>query len=307
MPSEAAIPGLQRVVVSAPFGNYVQPAGTTPTMGTFTLARRRGRVGAILRTVRPYPKLGAWVNRIGLRNPGISWLEGKAARGYGLADKLVSVHGFNEEEWAELVDRGAALKPLGLELNMSCPNVAHQAPPAGLFAHAAACGVPVVVKLPPLRFRPMLDAAVAAGLRAFHCCNTLPVKGGGMSGRPLKPLALEVIEKLRALPGGEALTIIGGGGIQEADDLDEYAAVGADHFALGTVLMSPVVLFSHARVKPFLERARELAERPRQATDESDGSDGAAEAGHAPGRSLSSDASDPSVACSDQNRDASHA
>ncbi len=210
--SEPAIPGLRRVVVSAPFGNYVQPGHTTPTMGTFTLARRRGRVGAILRTVRPYPKLGAWVNRIGLRNPGISWLEGKAAKGYALDDKLVSVHGFNDDEWAELVDRGAALSPLGLELNMSCPNVAHQAPPAGLFARAAACGVPVVVKLPPLRFRPMVDAALAAGLRAFHCCNTLPVKGGGMSGRPLKPLSLEVIEKLRAMPGGSRLTIIGGGG-----------------------------------------------------------------------------------------------
>ena len=229
-------------------------------MGTFTLARRRGRVGAILRTVRPYPKLGAWVNRIGLRNPGISWLEGKAAKGYGLADKLVSVHGFDDDEWAELVDRGAALEPLGLELNMSCPNVAHRRRPTGLFEHAAACGVPVVVKLPPLRFRPMFDAAIDAGLRAFHCCNTLPVKGGGMSGRPLKPLALEVIEKLRAMSGGSRLTIIGGGGIQEADDLDEYAAVGADHFALGTVLMSPVVLFSHARVKPFLERAERLRE-----------------------------------------------
>ena len=103
----------------------------------------------------------------------------------------------------ELVDRGAVLKPLGLELNMSCPNVAHQVPPAGLFAHAAACGVPVVVKLPLLRFRPMLDAAVAAGLLAFHCCNTLPVKGGGMSGRPLKPLAPEVIEKLLCCPAAK--------------------------------------------------------------------------------------------------------
>lgn len=230
-------------------------------MGTFTLARRRGRVGAILRTVRPYPKLGAWVNRIGLRNPGIAWLEGRAARGRGLADKLVSVHGFDDGEWAELVDRGAALEPLGLELNMSCPNVAHQEPPAGLFQRAAACGVPVVVKLPPLRFRPMAEAALDAGLRAFHCCNTLPVKGGGMSGRPLMPLSLEAIEKLRALPGGDALTLIGGGGIQDAADLDGYAAAGADHFALGTVLMSPLVLLTHARVKPFLEKADALTSR----------------------------------------------
>lgn len=250
------------MVVSAPFGNYVQPKGTTATMGTFTLARRRGRVGAILRTVRPYPRLGAWVNRIGLKNPGIAWLEGKAAGGYALADKLVSVHGFDNDEWSQLVDRAAALKPLGLELNMSCPNVAHQEPPAGLFERAAACGVPVVVKLPPLRFRPMVEAALAAGLRGFHCCNTLPVKGGGMSGRPLKPLSLEAIEKLRAMPGGADLTLLGGGGIQDADDLDEYAAAGADHFALGTILMSPVVLLSHARVKPFLQRAEALAPSP---------------------------------------------
>ena len=258
MPTDPAIPGLRRVLVSAPWGNYVQPAGCTATMGTFTLARRRGRVGAVLRTVRPYPRLGAWVNRIGLRNPGIGWLEGKAAGGYTLGDKLVSVHGFDDGQWAQLVDRAAALRPLGLELNMSCPNVAHQDPPAGLFQRAAACGVPVAVKLPPLRFRPMLDAALDAGLRAFHCCNTLPVNGGGMSGRPLKPLSLEVVEKLRALPGGGELTLIGGGGIREPADLDDYAEAGADHFALGTVLMSPLVLLSHARVRPLLERAAAL-------------------------------------------------
>ena len=183
----------------------------------------------------------------------------------------MSVHGFDDAEWAELVDRAAALDPLGIELNMSCPNVKHQEPPAGLFERAAACGVPVVVKLPPLRFRPMLDAALDAGLRAFHCCNTLPVEGGGMSGRPLKPLSLEVIEKLRAGPGGGGLTIVGGGGIQEPDDLDDYAAAGADHFALGTVLMSPLVLLTHARVKPFLKRAETLAGQEGKPQRDADG------------------------------------
>ena len=72
---------VKRLIISAPFGNYLQPEGTTPTLGTFTLARRPGRIQRIIRTVRWYPRIGAWVNRIGLRNPGIDWLAARAEAG----------------------------------------------------------------------------------------------------------------------------------------------------------------------------------------------------------------------------------
>jgi len=75
-----AVPRLRPLIVSAPFGNYIQPAGCTATLGTFTALRRGGvinRAWRVLLTVRYYRRMKAWVNRIGLRNPGIDWLVGK--------------------------------------------------------------------------------------------------------------------------------------------------------------------------------------------------------------------------------------
>jgi len=86
------------LIISAPFGNYIQPPGATPTLGTFTLADRPGRVRRVLATVRYYRRLGAWVNKIGLRNPGIDWLVQRVeSDGINVADKLVSIHGFEPD------------------------------------------------------------------------------------------------------------------------------------------------------------------------------------------------------------------
>lgn len=264
----APVPALQPLIISAPFGNYIQPTGTSPTLGTFTALARPGRVWRILRTVRYYRRLGAWVNRIGLRNPGIDWLARHAAAGkVDLADKLVSIHGFDGMQWSLLLDKTAALHPGGIELNMSCPNVGEVDWPADLFDRAVATGSPIVVKLPPINYQIIADRALDAGVRAFHCCNTLPVPGGGLSGEPLKPLALECIHRLRGEIAGDRadeLLLIGGGGIREPDDIDAYAAAGVRHFALGTKVMHPRYLFSTAPLKPLLDRARAHQEQPPQ-------------------------------------------
>ena len=241
---------LRPLVISAPFGNYVQPAGLTPTVGTFTALRRRGRVQQIVKTVRWYPWKGAWVNRIGLRNPGLAWYAGKVAAGrIDPSGQLVSIHGFDDAEWGKLVPEAAALKPLGMELNMSCPNVGHINWPAELFADAvaagAAHGVGVVVKLPPVNWEQMAAQAVDAGVRAFHCCNTLPVAKGGMSGKPLLPVALGVVRAMRER-FGDSLRLIGGGGITGPRDVAAYREAGADHYALGTKVMNPRYLVSGA-------------------------------------------------------------
>jgi dihydroorotate dehydrogenase len=250
------VPGLKPLVVSAPFGNYIQPAGATPTLGTFTLHRRPGRLWQVIRTVRYRRGIKAWVNRIGLRNPGIDWLADRAARGRtAVSDKIVSIHGFDGDQWAALLDRVGRIRPLAVELNMSCPNVGEIDWPPELFSRALDSGVPVIVKLPPVNYEQMAEQAVSAGVRAFHCCNTLPVPEGGMSGRPLQPVALKCIRDLRGKPFGAELTIIGGGGVYELSDIDIYADAGADHVALGTKTMNPVHLLSHRGLRPFVEKA----------------------------------------------------
>ncbi|MBI1369794.1 MAG: hypothetical protein GC162_14205 [Planctomycetes bacterium] len=248
------------LIISAPFGNYVQPAGCTPTLGTFTAAARPGRLWRIVKTVRYYPRLKAWVNKIGLRNPGVDWLaERVAGGGIDVADKIVSIHGFVAEDWWKLLDVMAGLKPLAVELNMSCPNVGHIDWPPELFARAVGTGLTVIAKLPPVNYQVMFAQAAEAGVRMFHCCNTLPVPAGGVSGAPLKPVALACIREI--ISRRDDLTIIGGGGIRTEADIDDYAAAGARHFAVGTKVFNPTYLLTHGPLAPLIKRAGEHVNR----------------------------------------------
>lgn len=256
-------PALEPTVISAPFGNYIQPAHATPTLGTFTAQRRPGRFWRVLRTVRYYRRLSAWVNRIGLRNPGMPWLvERVEADRIDVSDKIVSIHGFNRDEWLALLEQGTRIAPRAIELNMSCPNVGEVDWPDDLFERAVATGVPIIVKLPPINYELMLAQSLDAGVRAYHCCNTLPVPAGGLSGAPLKPLSLRCVRDLRAGNHGEELRIIGGGGIRTTADIDDYHTAGADHIALGTVTMNPMLLLTHYRITPLIEHARSSKEGP---------------------------------------------
>lgn len=258
------MPNLQPLIISAPFGNYIQPDGATPTLGTFTALRRPGRLWRIVRTVRYSPSLGAWVNKIGLRNPGIDWLAARARAGkVDLSDKLVSVHGFDENEWDRLTGIAAELRPLGVELNMSCPNVGHVNWPGWLFSRAlercAAAGALLVVKVPPVNDAEMVRQALGAGVRVLHCCNTIPVPAGGVSGKPLKPVAIQCLRNARATAermGVHDVRIIGGGGITTAGDVDDYADAGADHVAIGTKCFNPRTLFGDGVLRPLIEHAR---------------------------------------------------
>lgn len=253
---------LQPLIISAPFGNYIQPNGATPTLGTFTLLRRPGRVWRVLKTVRYRPSQRAWVNKIGLRNPGIDWLANRVKQSRcDVSDKIVSIHGFDADQWMQLLDRIDGIQPMAVELNMSCPNVGEIDWPSELFTRAVQAGgaaVSVVVKLPPVNYEVMVEQAVAAGIKTFHCCNTLPVPEGGMSGKPLQPKSLDCIRNLRSKPFGQDLTLIGGGGVYEISDIDTFVKAGADRVALGTKTMNPLLLLSHRSLRPFVDEAHRL-------------------------------------------------
>jgi dihydroorotate dehydrogenase len=97
----------------------------------------------------------------------------------------------------------------------------------------------VIAKLPPLDWRALASRLYAEGVRHFHACNTLPTPRGGLSGKPLKPLALSVVRDLRQAFGG-SVVIVGGGGVTTPEDALEYREAGADHVAAGSVLLSPL-------------------------------------------------------------------
>ena len=258
---------MHRLIISAPFGNYIQPNGVTATLGTFTAKGRPGRLWRIIKTLRFNPRLQSWVNSIGLRNPGLPWLLGRARAGrVQVSDKIVSIHGFDAGEWHELITQLEELKPLAMELNLSCPNIGEIDWPEDLFAWAMASGILPIAKLPPVQYELILEQALAAGVRWFHCCNTLSTPAGGLSGAPLKPISLACIRRVQELTPetirGE-LRIIGGGGIRQLGDIDDYADAGVHHVAVGTKVMNPRYLFGTSALQPLIERAELcLGDRP---------------------------------------------
>ncbi|WP_428389502.1 hypothetical protein [Mucisphaera sp.] len=255
---------LEPILISAPFGNYIQPAGATPTLGTFTPKARGGRVWRIVKTVRYSFSLDAWTNRIGLRNPGMPWLVKQAKAGRKkVTHTLVSIHGFDRADWSSLIAMAADINPLAIELNMSCPNVGEASSDDGLFDEAVASAVPVVVKLPPVRFQAMAEQALAAGVWGFHACNTLPVRGGGMSGAPLHPIALRCVQDLRQLATGTATRIIGGGGITRTHHIDAFIDAGAHYVALGTKTMDPRLLVTDGPVRELIAHAHNKIPKPK--------------------------------------------
>lgn len=224
-------------IFSAPFGNYLHWPNTTRTYGTFTMNPRPGRIKQILKTVRYYPRAKAWINQIGLRNPGMDHFFHNLPK--DLSQSIVSIHGFDLEEWYHLSNICAKFKPLYYEMNLSCPNVIHTVSPQQALKAFLLYQGPnqIIVKLSPVDYETTADIAYNMGIRIFHACNTIPTPTGGISGKPLKPFSIKAIKYLYQRYSD--ITIIGGGGITTIEDVKDYMKAGANHVSFGSVLMLP--------------------------------------------------------------------
>ncbi len=210
----------------------------------------------------PPPRLaetaGGLLNSIGLANPGAeAWIRDvlPSLRDIG-TPLVVNVAGHDIDDFAALADRFAKEAGVAaLELNMSCPNVAHGLDFSTDAAIArrvvervrAATELPLIAKLSPnvTDIRPIAEAVVAGGATAISAINTYvgmaidwrrrrPVLGagtGGLSGPAIKPLALRIVHLLRRTVD---VPIIGIGGIQDADDAMEFLVAGASAIQVGT-------------------------------------------------------------------------
>ena len=220
----------------------------------------------VTKTITPLPREGnappriaetahGMLNAIGLANPGRqAFLDQTLPR---LARELdvpiwVSVGGFCAADYAETCSRLAGDTVAAVELNLSCPNVDEAADSAAEIV--AACRAATSLRLyatlsaahPDVAS--VAEAVAAAGADGLSLINTLratafdaglrPVLArgsGGLSGPSLKPVALHAVHACYAATG---LPIVGMGGIADGRDALEFAAAGARHVALGTVLFS---------------------------------------------------------------------
>lgn len=218
---------LKTYVISPPFGNWISWPNATPVRGTFTLEPRPGLIKHAVRTIRPVN--GGWVNRVGLRNPGITSVRFRTGPMYSIA-------GINDGDWERMFD----LIPAGtlVEVNLGCPNV-HDYGIEPYVLEEYCRKFKVSVKIPPTKSAfELAEMAVNVGTHFLHCCNTLPTERGGESGRRLREITIPIIKRVHSKYPNVA--IIGGGGIYSRDHVFQYAVAGARHFSLATVWFNPL-------------------------------------------------------------------
>jgi len=210
------------------------------------------------------------LNAIGLANIG---LERFCAETLGLLERMaapvfVNVAGKTVAEYVTVASRLSEFSQIaGLELNISCPNVAEGGISFGTDAGQVsrlvgavrqACPKTfLIVKLTPnvTDITVPARAAVEAGADCLSLINTLrgmaidiescsAVLGnrtGGLSGPAIKPVALYMVDRVyREVAQTAGIPIIGLGGIANATDALEFIIAGATAVGVGTaVLVDP--------------------------------------------------------------------
>jgi dihydroorotate dehydrogenase (NAD+) catalytic subunit len=205
---------------------------------------------------------GGMINRIGLQNVGIEAFVSEkmpAIAPYQIP-VLPNLAGSSIDEYVTMTERLEGVPGIaGLELNVSCPNVAHGGIEFGTDPHLlerlvaavrARTRRPLVVKLTPIPslVADLARAVEAAGGDVLSAINTLPAASvsahfesgklvartvrGGLSGPAIKPLALRCVAEARRACG---LPVIGLGGIRSLEDVLEFLAVGASAVQIGTM------------------------------------------------------------------------
>jgi len=222
---------------------------------TFTLNPREGYAPPVLVELRS----GGFLNAIGLANPGVEGIKPiiERARLHGKS-VIVSISGNGPEEFTRVAEKAEEYGASAVELNLSCPHVKGYGLELGSDPSAAysvvrevssVIRVPVIVKL-GLTERVVESAgrALEAGARALTLINTIralaidvyslkPVLSniyGGLSGTPIKPIALRVVYDVYREYSAE---IIGCGGISSWIDVAEFILAGARAVQVGSALL----------------------------------------------------------------------
>jgi len=227
--------------------------------------------GVIPKTVTAAPRAGntpprtvetasGMLNAIGLDNDGLEhFLAHHLPYLRTLPTAVVgNIAGKSEDEFVHMATRvrEAGQGLAGLELNLSCPNVA-----GGLdFAtdpevtarivrkcRDACPDLPLIAKLTPnvTDITRIAKAAADGGADAVSAVNTFvgmavdwrrrrPILGnvtGGLSGPAIKPLALRAVWRIAQL---KAIPVVAVGGIATLDDVMEFLVVGAAAVQIGT-------------------------------------------------------------------------
>lgn len=199
------------------------------------------------------------LNAIGLQNIGVeAFLKEKLPFLKRYNTKIIAnFYGENQEQYVRVAEKLNNVSGIaGLEMNISCPNVAKGGLAFGtnpgkteelVRAVKKVTSLPLIVKLSPnvSDIVVMAKAAVNGGADVLSVINTLlgmaiDVKSkrpllanvtGGLSGPAIKPVALRMVWQVAQVVD---IPIIGIGGIMNASDALEFLIAGASAVQIGT-------------------------------------------------------------------------
>ncbi len=200
------------------------------------------------------------LNSVGLQNPGVRGLMADSGEYLkGLADKgtavICQVAGHSVEEYVAAVELYEELAPFaaGLEINISCPNIAAGGCAMGSTPEGAAEVIravrphtkkPLLVKMAPARVVDVAKALEAEGADILTVINSISGMSidvntrksklsrptGGMSGPALHPIAVRMVWEVH---NAVSLPIVGVGGVMSGKDAAEFILAGASSVSVG--------------------------------------------------------------------------
>ena len=200
---------------------------------------------------------GGWMNAVGLSNPGASNFA-KMIEPNVDVPIIVSLVGSIPKDFEMMINEFKNCNVTAFELNLSCPHVAKVGLEVGddpelvkkiVTTVKNSTTSPVIAKvgLGTTNYLNTVKTAIDSGIDAITAINTVramaidvetqrPIlsnKYGGLSGTPIKPIALRCVYEISSKYD---IPIIGCGGISTWEDAIEFFLAGASAIQLGSAI-----------------------------------------------------------------------
>ncbi len=250
------------------------PSGIVTVISSHNQAEKAGAGLVIIKSItvnkrigNPIPRVvrysSGFINSVGLTNPGLK--QGKKQIDDFMAKTkipvIISVFAEKVSDFVLLVKELSKLKPLAIELNLSCPNVRDELDimistredityTVTKAVKKAVRNVPIICKLSPnvSDIGGIAKSCEDAGADAISAINTvaagmvidiktakptLGAKFGGLSGPGIKPISIaKVYEIYKAVK----IPVLGLGGISTSDEVIEMMMAGAFLVGVGSAV-----------------------------------------------------------------------
>jgi dihydroorotate dehydrogenase (NAD+) catalytic subunit len=198
-----------------------------------------------------------WLNAVGLSNPGAPYFAKMISSNKNIPI-IVSLVGSTESDFEFMIKQFENCIVTAYELNLSCPHVEKVGLEVGddpelvkkiIKATKSVTDVPIIAKvgLGTTHYLDTVSAAIESGIDAITAINTIramaidveterPIlsnKIGGLSGTPIKPIAIRCVYEISKK---YQIPIIGCGGVSSWEDAIEFILAGASAIQIGSAI-----------------------------------------------------------------------